>query len=188
MPTTIRRPASFFLLATLVFGGLERAPAFAQTEAEALSTSFRNATRKVLPAVVTVRAIGGLRQWEPVPGALPFGFGNRGFDPEVLPRIPEGGGSGVIIDAAKGFVLTNDHVVQNATRVVVVLHDGHERVASQVRRDPKSDLALLVIDNKGLTQAEWGDSTPLDTGDWVLAIGQPFGLSGTCLLYTSRCV
>ncbi|MDR3632450.1 MAG: trypsin-like peptidase domain-containing protein, partial [Isosphaeraceae bacterium] len=89
------------------------------------------------------------------------------------------GASGVVIDAAKGLVLTNDHVVQGATRVVVVLHDGGEREVTQVRRDPKSDLALLTIDGKGLSQAEWGDSDALETGDWVLAIGQPFALPGT---------
>ena len=84
-----------------------------------------------------------------------------------------------MIDAAKGYILTNDHVVQDAPRVVVTLPDGRERTAKQVRRDPKSDLALVVIDGKGLTQADWGDSDALDTGDWVLAIGQPFGLSET---------
>jgi len=89
------------------------------------------------------------------------------------------GGSGVVVDASKGFILTNHHVVQNASRVVVVLSDGRERAVSQVRRDPKSDLALLIVDPKGLSQAEWGDSNALDLGDWVLAIGQPFGLSGT---------
>jgi serine protease Do len=62
---------------------------------------------------------------------------------------------------------------------LVTLHDGRERTASQVRRDPKSDLALLVIDGKGLTQADWADSDELAIGDWVLAVGQPFGLSGT---------
>src|SRR5262249_37040104 len=76
---------------------------------------------------------------------------------------------------------TNDHVVPAFGRVLVVLSDGRERVVTQVRRDPRSDLALLTIDPRalGLQQADWGDSEALETGDWVLAIGQPFGLSGT---------
>ncbi len=61
----------------------------------------------------------------------------------------------------------------------MVLGNGRERMAKQVWRDPKSDLALLSVDPSGLVQAEWGDSDALDTGDWVLAVGQPFGLSGT---------
>jgi serine protease Do len=85
----------------------------------------------------------------------------------------------LIIDADKGHVLTNDHVIDGATQVVVILPNGRERPVSQIRRDPKSDLALLTIEPKSLTQADWGDSDALDTGDWVLAIGQPFGLSGT---------
>jgi serine protease Do len=139
----------------------------AQNEAEALSSSFRRASRKVLPAVVSVRPISG-------PAARAF----NGPDDFVVPR-PDGSGSGVVIDADKGYVLTNDHVVKGASRVAVVLQKGRERLASQIRRDPKSDLALLIIDAKGLTAADWGDSEALDTGDWVLAIGQPYGLSDT---------
>src|SRR6185437_3585610 len=99
--------------------------------------------------------------------------------PGMEPPAVEAGGSGVVIDAEKGYVLTNDHVVNGASRVVVILHNGRERPVGQVRRDPKSDLAVLVIDPKGLSQAAWGDSSALETGDWVLAVGQPFGLSDT---------
>jgi serine protease Do len=91
----------------------------------------------------------------------------------------DGGGSGVVIDAARGLILTNDHVVQAGSRVVVALPDGRRRLAREVRRDPKSDLAVLTIDPQGLQQADWGDSEALEIGDWVLAIGQPFGLTGT---------
>jgi serine protease Do len=143
------------------------------TEAEALSASFRKAARRVLPAVVTVRAVGAPpRVFRPPQDVLPFPV------PE-FPQPGEAGGSGVVIDAEKGYVLTNDHVVNSSSRVVVILHDGRERPVSQIRRDPKSDLALLIIDPKGLTATEWGDSDAIDTGDWVLAVGQPFGLSGT---------
>ena len=159
----------------------------AATEAEALSSSFRKASRKVLPAVVTIRPTGEIGvdidlRGLPVPDVGPF-LGGRlrgrfpGPDGGLAPT--EGGGSGVIIDADKGYVLTNDHLVSGASTVRVVLNNGRERVASQIRRDPKSDLALLIIDAKGLTQAQWGDSDAIDIGDWVLAIGQPFGLADT---------
>jgi serine protease Do len=76
--------------------------------------------------------------------------------------------------------LTNDHVIRGATQVIVVLHGGREREVNGIKRDPKSDLALLAIDPKGLTSSVvWGDSEKLDLGDWVLAIGQPFGLADT---------
>ena len=85
----------------------------------------------------------------------------------------------MVIDATRGLVLTNDHVIQGARQVIVALGNGRERMVKQAWSDPKSDLALLAVDPSGLVQAEWGDSEALDIGDWVLAIGQPFGLSGT---------
>ena len=165
--------------ALIVLLGCATAPLFGQTEAESLSASFRKASRRVLPAVVSVRSSGG----SPV-GRFPF---RRGFPPGGLPNPlaqdfvgVESEGSGIVIDAEKGHVLTNAHVVQDAAGTVVVLPDGGERAVAQVRRDPKSDLALLVLENpKGLTQIEWGDSDALETGDWVLAIGHPFGRSAS---------
>ncbi len=145
----------------------------ADGEAEAISAAIRKAARRVLPAVVTVRGIGGVPPLTPVPGfRRPGAFPGRDGPPEW-------GGSGVVVDAAKGYVLTNDHVIPDVPRIVVTLPDGRERTAREVRRDPRSDLALVVIDPKGLASAEWGDSDALDLGDWVLAIGQPFGLAGT---------
>jgi serine protease Do len=161
-------PAALFALSCLA-----TATASGQGEAESLSASFRKASRRVLPAVVTVRPLDVSPRFPRMPVRPPF----RLAPSDAPPR--EVGGSGVVIDADKGYVLTNDHVVQDAPRVAVILHDGRERIASQVRRDPKSDLALLVLDGKAPAQAEWGDSEALDTGDWVLAIGQPFGLSDT---------
>jgi S1-C subfamily serine protease len=76
-------------------------------------------------------------------------------------------------------VLTNDHVVEETRPVRLFLHDGRERKVLATRRDPKSDLALLVVEAVGLEEARWGDSGELEVGDWVLAVGQPFGLSGS---------
>ncbi len=153
----------------------------AQTEAESLSASFRKAAKRVLPSVVTVRPIGPPAPVEPEGPATPDPFGVivPGFPlPQPVPPR-ERGGSGLVIDAAKGLVLTNLHVVDGAARAVVILPGGKERPVKSIRRDPKSDLALLAIEPAGLVQAAWGNSDALDVGDWVLAVGQPFGLSDT---------
>ncbi len=153
---------------TLAFLAIGTGTAPAQLEAEGLSSRFRQASRQALPAVVTVRPLGAASPFDGLPDADP------------LARSARGGGSGVVVDSARGLVVTNDHVVAGAARgVVVILSNGRERPVSQVWRDPKSDLALLAIDPTDLVAAPWGDSTRLDIGDWVLAIGGPFGLSGT---------
>ncbi len=143
--------------------------ASAQREAEGLSSRFRQASKQTLPAVVTVRPLGV---------ASPFdGAGSR-TTRRPGPRAK--GVRGSWWTAGRGLVVTNDHVIAGATRgVVVILANGRERPVSQVWRDPKSDLALLAIDPSELVAAPWGDSDRLDIGDWVLAIGGPFGLSGT---------
>lgn len=160
---TARRGVFLIALAVWV------SPSIAQDEAQSLSSSFRKAAKKVLPAVVTIRGFGGVP-----PINVPLGQPYPGRD-----GIPDSGGSGVIIDAAKGYVLTNDHVIPDSPRLVVILPNGRKRNVKDVRRDPRSDLALLVIEPEGLSQAEWGDSEALELADWVLAIGQPFGLAGS---------
>jgi serine protease Do len=169
MPMPAHPGATFALW--LAIAAIPSAPSLAQDEARALSASFRKAAKKVLPAVVTVRGLGGVPPIAATSGGL-----YPGRD-----AVPDAGGSGVVVDAAKGLILTNDHVVPDAPRIVVILPDGRQRTAKEVRRDPRSDLALLVIDpdGLGLAQADWGDSDALDLADWTLAVGQPFGLSGT---------
>ena len=109
------------------------------------------------------------RGGEGFPG-LPLG-GNRmtpGFQSSEL-------GSGVIIDKAKGYVVTNNHVVKDAEQIMVRLGPGDDVRARLVGADPKSDLAVLQIKADLKVQAEWGDSDKLDIGEWVLAIGSPLG-------------
>ena len=89
-------------------------------------------------------------------------------------------GSGVIIDAAKGYVVTNNHVVDNATSIKVQLSDGRKLDAKLVGKDPRSDIALIQIqDPKNLTAIQIADSDQLRVGDYTVAIGNPFGLGET---------
>ncbi|HEV2264973.1 MAG TPA: DegQ family serine endoprotease [Stellaceae bacterium] len=88
-------------------------------------------------------------------------------------------GSGFIIDPA-GYVVTNNHVVQDASKVTVILQDNSRHSAKVIGRDPKTDLALLKIESKEpLPYVTWGDSDTTQVGDWLLAVGNPFGLGGT---------
>jgi serine protease Do len=91
----------------------------------------------------------------------------------------QGAGSGVII-SRDGYIVTNNHVVEGANEVTVTLADKQEHTARTVGRDPKTDLAVLKIDaTEPLPVAAMGDSDHLNVGDWVVAIGNPFGLSNT---------
>jgi Do/DeqQ family serine protease len=113
-------------------------------------------------------------------------FFKRFFEENAPPRgAPSGevevrpAGSGVIIDAREGLVITNNHVVQEATRIVVVLKDRRELEARLIGRDPATDVALLKIPAGGLTEVPIGDSDQLQVGDFVVAIGNPFGIGQT---------
>jgi len=88
-------------------------------------------------------------------------------------------GSGVIIDAGKGYVVTNNHVVEHADKITVTTKDGRQIDAKLVGRDPQTDLALVQVSASGLAQLPMGDSDQLQVGDVVLAIGNPFGLGQT---------
>ena len=104
--------------------------------------------------------------------------------PNMMPQVPEsrpvqGAGSGVII-SADGTILTNNHVVEGAKEVTVTLADKQEYTAEILGKDPKTDLAVLKIKPKGSLQAATlGDSDQLQVGEWVMAVGNPFGLSHT---------
>jgi len=88
-------------------------------------------------------------------------------------------GSGVIVDADNGYVLTNHHVVANGSKILVTLKDRRRLTAKLVGSDPGTDIALLKVDAKDLTAIEFGDSEALEVGDFVIAIGNPFGLGQT---------
>ncbi len=91
---------------------------------------------------------------------------------------PRGEGSGVIV-TEDGYIITNNHVVENSSKILVKLSDDRELEAEVVGTDPKSDVAVIKVNASGLVPAPFGDSTSVDVGDWVVAIGSPFGLSQT---------
>jgi S1-C subfamily serine protease len=108
-------------------------------------------------------------------------FFRRFFDLPAVPREREvlSAGSGVIVDAARGYILTNGHVVANPAEIQVTLKDRRTYPARLVGSDPATDVALLQIDAPGLTAVAFGDSDRLEVGDVVVAIGNPFGLGQT---------
>ncbi len=134
---------------------------------------------KVTPAVVNIAVVSVL------PGnqnpLMRDPFFRRFFDlPQRLPRRRAvSAGSGVIVDAQKGYVLTNDHVVRNGQQIDVILKDGRKFRAKLIGRDPATDIALLQIKADRLAQLPLGDSDKLKVGDYVIAIGNPFGLGQT---------
>jgi serine protease Do len=163
--------------------------------------SFANVIEAVQPAVVNISVSGSL-ETGPEPGdgnGPPTPFGNDfedflrrfferqsfrgdapgpGSGPGAGPTF-QGMGSGFIVDPT-GYVVTNNHVVDHASDVTVTLHDGKRLPAKLIGTDPKTDLALLKVETKeALPYARFGDSATTRVGDWVVAIGNPFGLGGT---------
>ncbi len=169
------------LILAVSLGGAS--PALAQREAETLSASFRKAAEKMLPSVVAVRPMGLLGRG--VAGGIlgrpvfPGGPGGMPGDPGESDRLP--GGSGVVVDAALGLILTSDQAIAGASRVVVVYEDGREVETDRVVRDPQTGLVVLAVDPRGVRaqEAEWGSSEALQLGDWVLSIGRSSGRAGT---------
>ncbi|MDD5318998.1 MAG: trypsin-like peptidase domain-containing protein, partial [Methylococcales bacterium] len=100
--------------------------------------------------------------------------------PEQLRRQQKNSlGSGVIIDSSQGLVLTNNHVIDKADKIMVTLHDGRQLNAELIGADPESDVAIIRVPGNNLTQLPIADSSQLKVGDFVVAIGNPFGLSQT---------
>ena len=140
---------------------------------------------KVLPAVVSISVEGKQRASQQSSQDIPeefrrfFGddfFGSRQFGPREF----RGMGSGVIINAEKGYALTNNHVIDNADKITVTLNDGREFKAKVIGKDEMSDVALIQLENpKNLTEIKMADSDKLRVGDFTVAIGNPFGLGQT---------
>jgi serine protease Do len=160
-------------------------PAFAR----GVGDSFAPLVREVTPAVVNIAVtrdvpLAGGPTASPFPPGSPFEEFMRRFGaiPErgtPQPRRAMGLGSGFVIDPA-GYVVTNNHVVGDASDIAVTLSDGRQLKAQLVGRDDKTDLALIKVESaEPLPFVQWGNSDQLQVGDWILAVGNPFGLGGT---------
>ena len=132
---------------------------------------------KATPAIVSISVEGTQVSRQQVPEMFKRFFG--GTDEQVQERPFKGLGSGVIIDAKKGYVVTNNHVVDNADEIIVKLTDGREFKAKKLGADEQSDIALLKIEPDALAAMPLANSDELRVGDFVVAIGNPFGLNQT---------
>jgi serine protease Do len=135
--------------------------------------------KEIAPAVVNIATVGSVEQGQENP-LLDDPF----FD-QFLPNQPQGQmptnavGSGVIVDAEEGYIITNHHVIANADEIMVTLTDRRQLEAELVGSDPETDIAVLKVDPLALKDLEFGNSDNLEVGDFVVAVGNPFGLGGT---------
>jgi len=167
-------------------------PTEAIAAAESLSSAFEFVADTLGPAVVTIRSTkevdvpARMRPFPPGMRNSPFEefFGEDFFDRFNTPLQPgqkqfqRGEGSGVIV-RPDGYILTNSHVVNDADEVTVILSDDRRYTAEVVGTDPKTDIAVIRIDSDGLAAAPLGNSDDLHVGQWVVAAGNPFGLSSS---------
>lgn len=182
---------SHFLLSSIALGlSVLSAPIVSQAaipDMVANQQSLAPMLEKVLPSVVSIAVEGKQKvqnqfDLDDIPEEFKFFFGpdvfgNRG---QNRSRQFRGLGSGVIIDANKGYALTNNHVINGADKITVQLQDGREFKAKLIGTDEMSDVALIQLENpKNLTAIQFADSDKLRVGDFTVAIGNPFGLGQT---------
>lgn len=176
--------ALIFALAIAVAAGLgfeiEKSASAQQPQAQLpspadLSRTFINVAKQVKPAVVNIDVVekskrSAMRLPEGFPDIPGLGGGQ--------PRRQRGTGSGVVI-SSDGYILTNNHVAADADQITVKLADGREFKAKRIGTDQETDLAVIKIEAQGLAFAKLGNSDVLEQGEWVIALGSPFGLEQT---------
>jgi serine protease Do len=181
---------SLFLMTALMSPALAQSPAQVARE---LSEAFAATSKEAMPAVVSIRI---RKTIESSPMETPFGYNDpfggfgddflRKFFGNRLPQqqtpqkyIEQGLGSGFII-SKDGYILTNNHVVGNVDKITVQLQDGRKfENAKLIGTDPETEVALIKIEGDNFPVLPMGDSDKIEIGDWVIAIGNPFGLSET---------
>lgn len=177
-----------FICVTLLFS----MPAFAQNQKmQNAPGSFADLVEDLLPAVVNISSTQKVSEHQNFPDMPQFPEGSpfQDFFEEFMDRRgrgidqapPSSLGSGFIIDAKNGYVVTNNHVIRDADEVRVVFQNDETVEAEIIGYDEKTDIAVLKIDSEGrnLKEVPFGDSKVMRVGDWVVAIGNPFGLGGT---------
>ncbi len=167
----------FLFLALMSGSGLVLAALPVAVDGEPLP-SLAPVLKRVTPSVVNVNTLTRVRVRSPL---LEDPFFRRFFNvPESSrERVSQSLGSGVIVDAEKGYVLTNNHVIARADEISVGLKDGRSLEAKVIGTDPDTDLAVIQIPAENLTALQLADSDELQVGDFVVAVGNPFGLGQT---------
>ncbi|CDN32455.1 HtrA protease/chaperone protein [Mucinivorans hirudinis] len=154
---------------------------------ENILPDFTQAAEKGVKSVVNIEIVKKVAIVQPQFGGddmFEYFFGNpnrnRGQGQQQTPQYQEqrGGGSGVII-SEDGYIVSNNHVVEDATEVMVTTSDGEKYTAKVIGTDPATDIALIKIDAKNLPTLQFGNSDSLRLGEWVLAVGNPYGLTST---------
>ncbi|MEI6459005.1 MAG: DegQ family serine endoprotease [Pseudomonadota bacterium] len=138
--------------------------------------------KRASPAVVNISTRGTVAEKSGRNPLFDDPFFKRFFDaPEMAPRQRQfqSAGSGVVVDAKEGFIITNAHVIENANEITVTTNDGHDYKATVVGSDVGADIALIKVKDAKLAALPIGDSAQAEVGDFVLAIGNPFGLQHT---------
>jgi len=181
------------LVAGLIAGGADsRADENHTTILQKTGKAFAEVSKRAIPAVVFIHVEktieAGLRRQSPFFYNDPFNFFGDDFmrrffggqPPNTQPRRfkQQGQGSGFLI-SKDGYILTNNHVVGDADKITVKLHDGKEYQATKIGADPKSEVAVIKIQGDDYPCLPLGSSAVLEIGEWVIAIGNPFGLSET---------
>src|SRR5690606_25793215 len=141
-----------------------------------MAPDFVEASQKTVNAVVSINNFSNQKQNQRYndPFEFFFGFPQQQRDPD----LPTGQGSGVII-SEDGYVVTNNHVIKGSDKIEVGLNNQKSYVADLIGTDPNTDIALLKIEEQGLPFIKFVDSDAINVGDWVLAVGNPFGLNST---------
>jgi serine protease Do len=166
-------------------------------DARAFSRTFAQVAEQLKPSVVSIMVEkgghagpamhhfqrrgggrGGPNPFQGTPFEHFFQFGGPGDGDEEMTPKQVGAGSGVVIDP-RGYILTNNHVVDGADVIKVRFADGHEAKGTIQGTDPKTDLAVVKVNEKSLVAAKLGDSEKLQPGEWVIAIGNPYGFDHT---------
>jgi serine protease Do len=184
----------FIAMFCVSFGpeGVQAQAVQAQVKASApgnAPATFADLVEDLLPSVVNISSTQKYNETEDYPELPQFPPGSPFEDffeefmgrRQDIPAIPPASlGSGFIVDAENGYIVTNNHVVKDADEVRVTFHDDETIEAEVIGRDEKTDLAILKVEtDKELKAAKFGDSDYLRVGDWIVAIGNPFGLGGT---------
>lgn len=182
---------------TVIFGLFIVMAATPQVQAREMPpagpVSFADLAERLLPSVVNISSTQKVPDVEDIPDMPQFPPGSpfQDFFEEFMNRRGQGMpfnapsmmGSGFIIDAENGYIVTNNHVIRDADEVRVIFHTDESAIAEVIGKDEETDIAVLKVDpkkiNETLKAAKLGDSNKIRVGDWILAIGNPYGLGGS---------